>query len=65
MSLAALQIVDLRSDLLASENLISGDRYLFIRSAYLQNREYLVTDGASQEDFSDDFYDDFFQDDEF
>jgi len=65
VSLAALQIVDLRSDLLASENLISGDRYLFIRSAYLQNREYLVTDGASQEDFSDDFYDDFFQDDEF
>ena len=65
VSLTALKIIDLRSDLLASENLISGDRYLFIRSAFLQNREYLVTDGASQDDFGDDFYDDVFQDEDF
>lgn len=58
--LTALKIIDLRADLLASESLISGDRYLFIRSAYLQNREYLVTDGKSQDDFGDDFYDDIF-----
>lgn len=59
--LTALKIIDLRADLLASESLISGDRYLFIRSAYLQNREYLVTDGKSQDDFGDDFYDDIFE----
>ena len=61
VGLTALKIVDLRSDLLASESLISGDRYLFIRSAFLQNREYLVTDGKSQDDFGDDFYDDLFE----
>ena len=59
--LTALKIIDLRADLLASESLISGDRYLFIRSAYLQNREYLVTDGQSQDEFGDDFYDDIFE----
>jgi phospholipid-binding lipoprotein MlaA len=31
--------------LLKSEGIISGDRYLFIRDAYLQRREYQVKDG--------------------
>ncbi|MCT7359795.1 VacJ family lipoprotein [Thalassolituus pacificus] len=53
--------VDLRADLIASEGLISGDRYTFIRSFYLQRREYLINDGVVQDEFGDDFddFDDF------
>ena len=37
--------LDFRSSLLAYDELIIGDRYLFIREAYIQNREYVVNDG--------------------
>lgn len=49
--LVGVQAVDLRSELLPAENLIIGDRYVFIRNAYLQNREYLVKDGDVEDDF--------------
>lgn len=49
--------VDTRADLMASEGLITGDRYVFIRSLYLQRREFLVNDGVVEDDFSD--FDDF------
>lgn len=45
--------VDLRADLLDADDLISGDRYIFLRDAYLQNREFLVTDGEVEDDFGD------------
>lgn len=48
--LRALQIVDIRADLIPAENLISGDRYSFMRSAFLQRREFLVNDGKITED---------------
>lgn len=52
----AVNIIDTRAGLLASERLISGDEYLFIRDAYLQRREYLINDGVVEEDpFLDDF----------
>ena len=35
------------------ENLISGDEYLFLREAYLQQREYLVNDGAYYDDYEE------------
>lgn len=50
-----LKAFDLRSDLAGSEQLITGDRYLFIRSAYLQSREYLVNDGEAIDEFDDEF----------
>lgn len=50
-----LKGVDLRAGLLASEEFITGDRYLFIRSAYLQNQEYLVNDGEDENEFDDEF----------
>ena len=50
-----LKALDLRSDLIESEQFITGDRYLFIRSAYLQSREYLVNDGQAQDEFEDEF----------
>ncbi len=50
-SLYALQLIDTRAGLLTSEGVISGDRYLFIRDAYLQRREYLVNDGRIDSKF--------------
>ena len=50
--------IDTRADLIASEGLISGDRYTFIRSFYLQRREYLVNDGQTDDDWGDDDWDD-------
>lgn len=50
-SLFALDIVDTRADLMAVERLVSGDKYTFIRNAYLQNREFKVMDGQVEDDF--------------
>ena len=52
-SLWGLELVDGRARLLKSEDLMSGDRYIFIRDAYLQQRETFVNDGVVQDDFSD------------
>lgn len=43
--------VDTRAGLLEAEELISGDRYTFMRDAYLQRREYVINDGAVEDDF--------------
>jgi phospholipid-binding lipoprotein MlaA len=42
---------DSRSGLLALDELISGDHYLFIREDYMQRREYLVNDGMVEDMF--------------
>lgn len=42
--------IQARASLLESEELITGDRYLFIRDAFLQRREFLVNDGVIEED---------------
>ena len=53
--LLALSVIDKRARLLEAEKLISGDKYLFIRDAYLQRRDYLINDGEVEEDpFLDD-----------
>lgn len=44
-----------RAALLDAEELISGDRYIFLRDAYLQRRDYLINDGVVEDDFGDDF----------
>ena len=46
-----VQVVDTRAKLLQAERLISGDKYIFIRNAYLQNREFKVKDGQVEDDF--------------
>jgi phospholipid-binding lipoprotein MlaA len=43
--LKALKVVDKRASLLDREGVITGDRYTFIRDAYLQKREFEVNDG--------------------
>ena len=50
-SMFALNIVDTRASLLTAERLITGDKYRFIRNAYLQNREFKVQDGNVVDDF--------------
>jgi phospholipid-binding lipoprotein MlaA len=50
-SINALNVVDTRASLLSAEKLITGDKYVFIRNAYLQNREFKVTDGQVIDDF--------------
>ncbi|MEM6640706.1 MAG: VacJ family lipoprotein [Pseudomonadota bacterium] len=49
-----MQIIDARAQLLKAERLIRGDRYLFLRDAYLQRRDYLVNDGVVEDSFLDD-----------
>jgi phospholipid-binding lipoprotein MlaA len=50
-SVFGLNIVDTRASLLSAEKLINGDKYIFIRNAYLQNREFKVKDGHVEDDF--------------
>jgi len=50
-SLFLLEEIDSRSSLLALDELISGNRYLFVREAYNQRREYLVKDGVIEDEF--------------
>lgn len=50
IGLTALNIVDTRAGLLDQESLISGDRYRFIRDAYLQRRQFLIDDGELGDD---------------
>jgi len=50
-SLLILQEVDTRASLLALDELVGGDRYLFFREAYIQRREYLVNDGVVEDEF--------------
>ncbi|NRP94433.1 putative phospholipid-binding lipoprotein MlaA precursor [Marinobacterium sp. xm-g-59] len=52
--LKALKVVDKRASLLDREGVVTGDRYTFIRDAYLQKREFEVNDGRVEYN-ADDF----------
>ncbi|MDN3640618.1 VacJ family lipoprotein [Simiduia curdlanivorans] len=59
-SVLGLRFVSLRAQLLPFEDSISGDKYVFIREAYLQNRQFLINDGVVEDDFGgDDEYGDY------
>ncbi len=45
--------VDFRAGLLAAEELIIGDKYVFMRDTYLQRRDYLINDGVIDDPFAD------------
>jgi phospholipid-binding lipoprotein MlaA len=57
-----LRFTDLRADLIATEGLITGERYTFFRSFYMQRRAYLVADGVFDDEFGDEFDEDFYED---
>ncbi|CAM5325558.1 VacJ family lipoprotein OS=Stutzerimonas stutzeri OX=316 GN=CXK95_00130 PE=3 SV=1 [Stutzerimonas stutzeri] len=46
-----VDVVDTRAGLLSAEKMITGDKYVFIRNAYLQNREFRTLDGQVEDDF--------------
>jgi phospholipid-binding lipoprotein MlaA len=48
--LTAVKMVDIRADVIPAENLIVGDRYIFVRNAYLQAREFAISDGKVEND---------------
>ncbi len=62
--LNVFDVVETRERLLIAENLIIGDKYDFVRDAYLQSRDYLVLDGEIEDDFLTDLEIDFFDDPE-
>src|SRR3989344_2159316 len=50
-SLYGLGMIDGRAQYIKSEKLITGDKYNFIRSVYLQHREFKINDGNVKDDF--------------
>jgi phospholipid-binding lipoprotein MlaA len=48
-----VEAIDIRANLIKADDLVTGDRYIFIRNAYLQRREYFLTGGKVQDTFSD------------
>lgn len=52
-ALYAVDTIDTRLSYLAAETMISGDKYEFVRNAYLQRREYLVNDGEVYDEFDE------------
>lgn len=61
--IALVHGVNTRAKLLDVEGMVSGDPYVFLRSFYLQRRDFLINDGAIEDDFGDDDWDDFDDDD--
>ena len=47
-ALYVTRIIDGRAQLLEAEKLISGDKYTFIRDAYLQKRAFSIVDGDGE-----------------
>lgn len=46
-----VEAIDLRAQLIKADDIVSGDRYIFVRNAYLQRRQFFLT-GEIQDSFS-------------
>ncbi|HEY8570801.1 MlaA family lipoprotein [Microbulbifer sp.] len=53
-TLKMVDVVQIRASLLQAESLLQGDRYVLLRDAYLQRREFLINDGEQEDDFGGD-----------
>ena len=51
----AIDLIDTRADLIDAEQLVSGDRYGFLRDIYLQTRASAIANGKLDDDFDEDF----------
>ena len=60
--LRVFNLVDLRAGLLGADELLSGDQYIFLRDAYLQQRRLQTWDGQIIDDFSE--FDDGWEEDD-
>ncbi len=57
-SLVAVDGVDTRADLLKAEEFVMGDRYLFLRDAFLSRRAAANKDGAVSDEFGEEEFED-------
>ncbi len=48
-----VEVIDYRASLLDADDLITGDRYIFLRDAYISARETFVNGGVVEDSFSD------------
>ena len=48
-----VEVIDFRARLLDADDLITGDRYIFYRDAFLQGRESFINGGVVDDSFSD------------
>jgi phospholipid-binding lipoprotein MlaA len=48
-----VEAIDIRANLIKADELIFGDRYIFVRNAYLQKRTAFLNGGVVEDTFSD------------
>lgn len=54
-----VEAIDIRARLLKADDLITGDRYIFIRNAYLERREFFLNGEQVEDSFGADEYEEF------
>ena len=58
ITLVGIDAIETRERLLDAETLIIGDKYIFVKDAYVQSRAYEINNGSSEDDeFLDDMED--------
>ena len=61
-TLVGIDAIETRERLLDAETLIIGDKYMFVKDAYVQSREYEINNGSTDDDVFLDDMDDIFGD---
>ena len=61
-TLVGIDAIETRERLLDAETLIIGDKYMFVKDAYVQSREYEINNGSTEDDVFLDDMDDIFGD---
>ena len=62
LTLIGIDALETRERLLDAETLIVGDKYIFVKDAYVQSREYEINNGSTENDEFLDDMDDIFGD---
>ena len=62
ITLVGIDALETRERLLDAETLIIGDKYIFVKDAYVQSREYEINNGSTVNDEFLDDMDDIFED---
>ena len=62
ITLVGIDALETRERLLDAETLIIGDKYIFVKDAYVQSREYEINNGSTEDDVFLDDMDDIFGD---
>ena len=62
ITLVGIDALETRERLLDAETLIIGDKYIFVKDAYVQSREYEINNGSTDDDEFLDDMDDIFGD---